>query len=156
MTQGSAAPAATGALAIHLVRHGASDRAFELRPVHLRAPGSGEVRIIVRASGLNYADVMARLGLYPDAPPMPAVLGYEASGMVESVGPGVTTLKPGDRVLAFTRFGGYANRLVAPADQVVPLPAAVSFEAATALATQGATAWVAAEHLVRQWKSIAE
>src|SRR6516165_6301167 len=69
-------------------------------------PGAGEVRIAVRAAGVNFADIMARLGLYPDAPPLPAVVGYEVAGVVDAVGTGSVAFQPGDRVFAFTRFGG--------------------------------------------------
>src|SRR3954451_6163677 len=75
--------------------------------------GSGEVRIVVRAAGINFADTMARVGLYPDAPKTPCVLGYEVAGEVESVGEGVTEFQPGDRGGAGTRFGGGGDRVQA-------------------------------------------
>src|ERR671910_3127150 len=68
--------------------------------------GPGEVRIAVKAAGLNFADTAARVGLYPDAPKPPCVLGYEVAGEVESVGEGVESVKPGDRVMAGARVGG--------------------------------------------------
>src|SRR6187397_1724444 len=71
--------------------------------------GAGEVRIDVRAAGVNFADTAARVGVYPDAPKPPCVLGYEVAGVVESVGEGVTDLAEGDRVVAGTRFGGQAE-----------------------------------------------
>ena len=74
------------------------------------APGAGEVRIRVRAAGINFADVLARIGLYPDAPKPPLVVGYEVAGHVDAVGAGVTGFAEGDRVVALTRFGGYARR----------------------------------------------
>src|SRR3954454_21345378 len=77
-------------------------------------PRAGEVRIGVSAAGVNFADVLARLGLYPDAPKPPMVVGYEASGVVDAVGPGVTAHREGDRVVALTRFNGYADRVVVP------------------------------------------
>ena len=77
--------------------------------------GPGEVRIAVRAAGINFADTMARVGLYPDAPKTPCVLGYEVAGEVESVGEGVTDHKVGDRVVAGTRFGGQAELVTVPA-----------------------------------------
>src|SRR5262245_40648609 len=84
--------------------------------------GPGEVRIAVRAAGVNFADTMARVGLYPDAPKPPCVLGYEVAGEVESIGDGVTEHRPGDRVVAGTRFGGFAELVTVPAAQVLPLP----------------------------------
>src|SRR5882757_5606883 len=91
------------------------------------ALGPGEVRIAVRAAGINFADTMARVGLYPDAPKTPCVLGYEVAGEVESVGEGVSDFAPGDRVMAGTRFGGQAELVTVPAIQVLPLPERLSF-----------------------------
>src|SRR5215470_10488369 len=76
--------------------------------------GPGEIRIAVRAAGINFADTMARTGLYPDAPKPPCVLGYEVAGEVESVGEGVSTHAVGNRVFAGTRFGGHAELLTVP------------------------------------------
>ncbi|HEX8752022.1 MAG TPA: alcohol dehydrogenase catalytic domain-containing protein, partial [Solirubrobacterales bacterium] len=90
--------------------------------------GPGEVRIAVRAAGINFADTMARVGLYPDAPKPPCVLGYEVAGEVESVGEGVEGFRPGDRVMAGTRFGGQAELVVVPVSQVLELPDRLSFE----------------------------
>src|SRR4051812_11752619 len=74
-------------------------------------PGEGEVRIRVKAAGINFADLMARVGLYPDAPKLPCVVGYEVSGIVDAVGRGVTRAV-GDRVFGMPRFGGYTDTLV--------------------------------------------
>ena len=74
-----------------------------------RPPGVGEVALRVRAAGINFADIMARKGLYPDAPKPPCVVGYEVSGIVEEVGDGVAPGLQGKAVLALTRFGGYAR-----------------------------------------------
>src|SRR5436309_10463588 len=90
-------------------------------------PGPGEVRIEVAASGINFADVMARVGLYPDAPKPPCVVGYEVAGTVLEVGPGVSGLSPGRRVAAATQFGGYATQLTVPAADVTPLPDGLTF-----------------------------
>jgi NADPH:quinone reductase-like Zn-dependent oxidoreductase len=91
------------------------------------------VRIRVRAAGINFADLLARVGLYPDAPKVPCVIGYEVAGVVDQVGPGVTGFREGDRVLAMTRFGGYTDVLVISATQVLPMPAAMTFEEGAAL-----------------------
>src|SRR5258705_10148262 len=72
-------------------------------------PGRGEIAVAVRAAGLNFADVFCRLGLYAAAPPLPFTPGFEVAGEIETVGEGVTRFLPGDRVLAVTRFGGYAS-----------------------------------------------
>src|SRR5919201_871413 len=76
--------------------------------------GPGEVRISVKAAGINFADTVARVGLYPDSPPVPCVVGYEVAGEIESVGDGVEEHKPGDRVLAGTRFNGHAELVTVP------------------------------------------
>ncbi len=75
---------------------------------------AGEVRVRVEASGINFADILARMGLYPDAPKLPAVVGYEVAGVVDATGEGVDGLRNGDRVVAMTRFGGYSDVLCAP------------------------------------------
>jgi NADPH:quinone reductase-like Zn-dependent oxidoreductase len=105
--------------------------------------GPGEVRIAVHAAGVNFADTMARVGLYPDAPKTPCVLGYEVAGEVESMGEGVDDFKPGDRVMAGTRFGGQAELVVAPAEQVLPLPERLSFEQGAAFPVNYGTAYAA-------------
>ena len=105
--------------------------------------GAGEVRIAVKAAGINFADTMARVGLYPDAPKPPCVLGYEVAGEVESVGEGVESLKVGDRVVAGTRFGGHAELVAVPAEQALTFPDSWSFEQATAVPVNYATAYTA-------------
>jgi synaptic vesicle membrane protein VAT-1 len=110
-------------------------------------PGEGEVRIAVRAAGVNFADVMARLGLYPDAPPLPAVVGYEVAGVVDAVGSSDVPFKTGDRVFAFTRFRGYSTSVVVPALFVYPTPAGMSDVDAAAIPVNYLTAYVALETL---------
>jgi NADPH:quinone reductase-like Zn-dependent oxidoreductase len=80
------------------------------RPDPILEPG--KVLVDVRAAGVNFADTMARVGMYPDAPKLPAVVGYEVAGTVAELGDGVEGLAVGDRVMAGTRFGGYAERVV--------------------------------------------
>ncbi|MGA8218798.1 MAG: medium chain dehydrogenase/reductase family protein [Solirubrobacterales bacterium] len=105
--------------------------------------GPGEVRIDVKAAGINFADTMARVGLYPDAPKPPCVLGYEVAGEVESVGDGVDSLSAGDRVIAGSRFGGQASMVSVPASQAFPLPERFSFEQGAAFPVNYTTAYVA-------------
>src|SRR4051794_1264423 len=105
--------------------------------------GPGEVRIAVRAAGINFADTMARVGLYPDAPKTPCVLGYEVAGEVESVGDGVSGHRVGDRVLAGTRFGGQAELVTVPEGQALPLPKRLSFEQGAAFPVNYGTAYAA-------------
>lgn len=104
-------------------------------------PRAGEVRLRVHAAGLNFADIMARLGLYPDAPKLPAVVGYEVAGVVDALGQGVTAPAVGARVLALTRFGGQAELVCVPARQAVPMPEGMSFEVAAALPINYLTAY---------------
>ncbi len=106
-------------------------------------PGPGEVRVRVRAAGINFADLMARSGLYPDGPKPPCVVGYEIAGDVESVGSGVEGFEPGQRVMGGTRFGGYAELVAAPAAALLPLPEGWSYEEGAALPVVYATAYAA-------------
>ncbi len=125
-----------------ITRHGAPE---VLRVEERPDPpvGPGEVRVAVKAAGINFADLMARSGVYPDAPPPPCVVGYEVAGEVESVGEGVDSHQVGDRVIAGTRFGGYAELVSVPIDQVVPLPEGLSFEQGAAFVVNYTTAWAA-------------
>jgi NADPH:quinone reductase-like Zn-dependent oxidoreductase len=103
--------------------------------------GPGEVRIDVAAAGINFADVMARMGLYQDAPKTPCVVGYEVAGTILELGEGVEGLMPGQRVFAGTQFGGYASQVAVPANDVVALPDELSFEQGAAIPVNYATAW---------------
>ncbi|MEO6496798.1 MAG: alcohol dehydrogenase catalytic domain-containing protein, partial [Solirubrobacteraceae bacterium] len=90
--------------AIVITRHGAPD-VLEVQERPEPVVGAGQVRIAVGAAGLNFAEVMARQGLYPDAPKPPCVVGYEVAGTIAELGDGVTGLSVGDRVIAGTEFG---------------------------------------------------
>ncbi len=105
--------------------------------------GPGEVRIAVKAAGINFADTMARVGLYPDAPKPPCVMGYEVAGEVEGLGEGVSDFAVGDRVMAGTLFGGQAELVTVPANQVLPLPDRLSFEQGAAFPVNYGTAYAA-------------
>jgi NADPH:quinone reductase-like Zn-dependent oxidoreductase len=115
---------------------------LELREAPDPQPIDGEVRIRVRSSGINFADILARMGLYPDAPPLPAVVGYEVAGVVDAIGPGVGGVAEGDRVLAFTRFGGYSDVVCAPAEFVAPIPKPLDFDGAASIPVNWLTAWL--------------
>jgi NADPH:quinone reductase-like Zn-dependent oxidoreductase len=106
---------------------------LEVREAPDPVAGAGKVRIRVRAAGINFADLLARVGLYPDAPKLPCVIGYEVAGVLDQVGPGVTGFREGDRVLAMPHFGGYTDVLVISATQVLHMPAAMTFEEGAAL-----------------------
>jgi NADPH:quinone reductase-like Zn-dependent oxidoreductase len=105
--------------------------------------GPSDVRIAVAASGVNFADVMARIGVYPDAPKPPCVVGYEVAGTVLEYGDAVRGLIHGQRVMAGTQFGGYASQVVAPASDVVALPERLTFEQGAAIPVNYSTAWAA-------------
>ncbi len=121
---------------------------LEIREADDPIPGPGEVAIDVHAAGVNFADVLARMGMYPDAPPIPCVVGYEVAGTVAETGPGEFAGDPlpkGTRVFALTRFGGYASRVCVPINQVFALPREMSFAEAAALPVNYFTAALAVE-----------
>lgn len=126
--------------AVVITEHGDPDvLAVEERPEP--AVGPTDVRIDVRAAGINFADLQARSGMYPDAPSPPCVVGYEVAGVVESVGDSVERFSPGDRVLGGSRFGGYAELVSAAEHDVLPLPDRLSFEQGAAVPVNYATAY---------------
>lgn len=129
---------------ITLVKYGKADAAFEIRESAMPKPSPGQVLVKVDGFGLNYADVMARNGLYRDAPPVPCVLGYEAVGTVAETGSEVKNVSVGQRVLAFTRFGAYAEYTLTQSMAVVPIPETMDNGVVVALATQYCTAYFAA------------
>jgi len=104
-------------------------------------PRAGELRVRVEASGVNFADIMGRMGLYPDLPPIPVVAGYEVSGRVDAVGTGVDSGWLGRDVFALTRFGGYADVVCVPEKQVFVRPEAMSAEQGAAIPLNYFTAW---------------
>jgi NADPH:quinone reductase-like Zn-dependent oxidoreductase len=104
-------------------------------------PGEGEVVIRVRAAGLNFADILARQGLYPDGPPKPCVMGYEVSGVVDAVGKEVNSSFAGKSVVAMTRFGGQSEMVVVKATQMFEKPASLTFEQAAAIPVNYLTAY---------------
>src|SRR5215831_671952 len=140
---------------LELTRHGSPAAAFAMLTRPDPEPGPGQLSLSVEVSGINFADVLARQGAYPEAPRPPCVIGYEVVGHIHTLGPGVgseagsTPLVPGRRVLAFTRFGGYASRAIASVKGVVPIPDDLEAGAAAALATQGVTAYFATHEMVR-------
>ncbi len=113
---------------------------LQLREAPDPSPGPGEVLIASRACGINFADIMARLGYYPDAPKLPAVVGYEVAGDIVAVGPGVSRTI-GERVFAITRFGGYSDRVCVSSAQALPLPDGLSYEEGAAIPVNYLTAY---------------
>ncbi|GIV34956.1 MAG: oxidoreductase [Chitinophagales bacterium] len=135
--------------AFQLVKHGRPEESFRLTQLPDPSPAADEVTIEVEAFGLNFADIMARLGLYRECPPLPAVIGYDVVGYVKEIGSHVTHLKKGQRVVALTRFGGYASLVKTKSQGAVPLSETTPAGEACALATQCCTAYYAAEVMVR-------
>lgn len=125
---------------IWITKHGGHD-VLQVRETPDPEPAKGEVRIRAKACGLNFAEVMARKGLYPDMPPTPCIVGYEASGVVDALGEGVTEPAIGTRVFVLKRFGSHADVLCVPADQAIPIPDEMSFEEAAAIPVNYLTAY---------------
>ncbi len=131
--------------AFHLIKNGDAASAFEQRPINLPEPAAHQVQIHVESFGLNFADVMARLGYYKACPPLPTVIGYDVVGRITKLGSDVRHLSLGNRVAALTRFGGYATDVITDVHGVVSIPENVPAGECLALATQYATAYYAAE-----------
>jgi NADPH:quinone reductase-like Zn-dependent oxidoreductase len=104
-------------------------------------PGAGEVVIGVRAAGINFADILARQGLYPDGPRKPCVMGYEVAGLVEEVGQGVNADLVGVPVVALTRFGGQSEKVIVRETQLFEKPDSLTFEEAAAIPVNYLTAY---------------
>lgn len=124
-----------------ITRYGGPE-VLEVRDAPDPSPMRGEVRIAVAAAGLNFADVSARVGLYPDAPKPPMTVGYEVSGTVDAVGGGVDDFEVGDKVVALTRFGGQSSSVVVPQHQVVHLPDGLDLVHAAAIPVNYLTAYL--------------
>jgi NADPH:quinone reductase-like Zn-dependent oxidoreductase len=125
-----------------LPRHGGPD-VFEIQDRPEPSLGPGRVRVRVRAAGVNFADLMARQGLYPDAPDLPSVLGYEIAGEIDAVGDAVEAHAVGDRVMGWCRFGGYAELVSMRERDATALPDDWSFEEGAAFPVVYGTAYAA-------------
>ncbi len=118
---------------------------LEIRETDDPDPGPGEVRVRVAAAGVNFADLMGRMGTYPDAPAKSYVPGYEVAGTIDAVGEGIDEGRVGERVAAMCRFGGYTDVAVVSDVQAVRLPDGVDFEVAAGVPVTGLTAWMLLE-----------
>ncbi len=127
--------------AVYLVKHGNASEAFTIKECNIPTPGTEEVLIKTEFFGLNFADVMARRGLYGAAPPIPSILGYEVAGTIAGTGKEVTAFHHGQKVVAFTRFGGYAEYVITDWKAVSHIPETIRMEEAVALPTQYGTAF---------------
>lgn len=142
-------PTSRSAQVVRIHRTGGPE-VLELEAEEVGLPAEGQALVRQTAVGLNFIDVYHRTGLYEV--PLPFVLGQEAAGVVEAVGPGVDSLAPGDRVAYAGMAGAYADLRLAPADRLVKLPSAVSDEAAAALMLKGMTA----RYLLRATTSVSK
>jgi NADPH:quinone reductase-like Zn-dependent oxidoreductase len=115
---------------------------LKLNEIPQPEPSEGQFLIEVKAIGINFADILARKGLYPDAPKPPLVPGYEVSGFVRSVGEKVDKQLVGRKVMAFTCFGGYSEFVAVPSYQVFEVPSDISFEEAAAVPVAFCTAYL--------------
>ena len=120
--------------------HGGPDK-LVLREAPDPQPTGTELRVRVKASGVNFADILARKGLYPDAPKPPMVVGYEISGSVDASGPDASHDWMGKEVFGLVRFGGYSECVVIPENQAFEKPASLSHEQCAAIPVQYLTAW---------------
>jgi NADPH2:quinone reductase len=127
--------------------HGDPHKVLALQERPVPVPDAGQVLIRVEGFGLNYADVMAVKGLYREAPPLPSILGYEVVGVVKEVGAGAPMGLIGKRVVAMTRFGGFAEYALTDHRALAEVPVDAALGEVAALATQGCTAWYAARVL---------
>ncbi len=130
--------------AIFLVRTGSPEKAFELRETEIPQFKDNEVLIKTEGFGLNFADIVAREGMYKETPPKPCIIGYDVVGRITGCGNQVTNLKIGDRVAALTRFGGYAEYAATDANAAVIIPDSLTIAVASSLATQFCTAYYSA------------
>jgi NADPH:quinone reductase-like Zn-dependent oxidoreductase len=112
-------------------------------------PSAGQVRIRTEAAGVNFADLMARMGIYPDAPPLPSVVGYEVAGTIDAVGDGVDTSRIGEPVIAMCRFGGYSTHVLVDDIQAVRRPDGLDAIHGASIPVTGLTAWMMLEEMGR-------
>ena len=124
---------------VFITGHGGPDK-LQVRESPDPIPSHGEVRIRVKAIGINFADILARQGLYQDAPKVPCVVGYEASGVIDATGSGVDASQVGKDAVALTRFGGYSDLVIVPVAQVFEKPGSLSHERAAAIPVNYLTA----------------
>lgn len=133
--------------AAFLIKNGPAHEAFRWESYDPGQPGKGYVLVEVEAFGLNFADVLARNGLYREAPPLPSILGYDVVGRVIEIGEGVDSSWLGKRIVALTRFGGYSTHLCTPIIGATIVPEDMPDYVACALGTQYATAYYATHYV---------
>jgi NADPH2:quinone reductase len=124
-------------LAVRIHEHGGPE-VLRYEEVPTPTPGEGQALVRLVACGVNFIDIYQRKGLYKLE--LPATLGQEGAGVVEAVGPGVSEVKPGDRVAYSNVLGSYAEYVLVPANRLVPIPDGVTYQQAAAAMLQGMTA----------------
>src|SRR5262249_19102472 len=142
------APGGERAMKAIVVEALGSEEGMALQERPMPAPGRGAALVRVRAAGVNYAGLMQRRGLYPGGPKPPYVPGFEAAGVIEAVGEGVSPARVGERVMAITG-STYAEYTVVPAEQALPVPDEWSFEEAAAFPVVTLTAYHALHTVAR-------
>lgn len=126
-----------------------SGAAAQLCDIDVPRPAKGQVRVAIKACGLNFADLLMQKGTYQDTPPAPFTQGMEIAGIIDEVGPDVTHLNPGDRVAIYSGQGGLAEYGVFDADRAIPLPDSIGFEDAAAIQIAYGTSHIALDHRAR-------
>jgi NADPH:quinone reductase-like Zn-dependent oxidoreductase len=132
-----------------MLRKNGRPEVLQLEAFAPEPPAAGEVQVEVAFAGINFADLVMRIGFYRDAPPLPFVPGYEISGKVGAIGEGVKGIKKGARVASSTRFGGYSSHVNIDASGIFALPPSISLEEAAAFPVQYMTAWAALHESAR-------
>ena len=127
-------------------RISSTDAAAQLCDIDVPTPQEGQVRVAIKACGLNFADLLMQKGTYQDTPPAPFTQGMEIAGVVETTGPGVSHLSAGDRIAFYSGQGGLAEFGVFDAERAIPLPDSVSFEDAAAIQIAYGTSHIALDH----------
>ncbi len=123
-----------------------ADSEAELCQIDKPEPAAGQIRVTIKACGLNFADLLMQKGTYQDTPPAPFTLGMEVAGIVNKTGPNVPNIKPGDRVAVYCGQGGLAEYGVFDANRAIPLPNSTSFEVAAAIQIAYGTSLIALDH----------
>ena len=134
--------------AVVLTRHGPPS-VLRLSDVPVPVPERDQVRVRLRAIGINWAEVLSRKGLYGWAPPLPYIPGMEGYGEIDAVGPAASDRVIGERVIVGAQYGCYAEFVCVPAHQALPAPSAYSPEESAAFAVNYLTAWVALFEMAR-------
>jgi NADPH:quinone reductase-like Zn-dependent oxidoreductase len=132
-----------------ILRETGGPRVLEPCEVPEPGPGAGEVRVHLRYTGINYAEILSRKGLYQWAPRRPYVLGMEGSGVIDSVGAGVDRSRVGQKVMVGTQYGCYAEKVVVPQERAIPAIDTYTMEENAAFGVNYMTAWVALMELAR-------